>query len=283
MPRTVSAPQITATNAGSLLTNATVLDNQDRLLDGVTFHPELCLNGSLLELCPTEPVTKTFESGDGTATAPTYGIWVGDRCSSAFDVSVFEETTRRVFAALDRTTSFKTEQALWTGIGTITDNSALASTAADDITGITPSGLVTGIGQMVLALNLALGGGRGLIHVPQWVVPWLSFYGLLIRNGSILQITGTDHNVVAGTGYPGTDPDGNAPGSAETWIYGTGPVNVLLSSIQVVPGEAAQAVDRSVNTIEVRAERGVSAYFNPCAHLALNVCIPDPGPDCVTS
>jgi hypothetical protein len=248
------------------------------MFEGVSFKPELCLNGTLLELCPTEPVTKTITPGDGPVTVPTYGIWQGDVCSTNAGRDVFEETSARVFRALDVNTSYKTEQALWDGLGTITDSSALASTAADDINGGAVVGVTTGMSDMIAALNAVLGGARGVIHVAQQLVPILDFYGLVFRNGNILQVPGTDHVIVAGTGYSGNGPDGAAPLAGETWIYGTGPVNVLLSSIQVVPEFPAEAIDRSTNSVEVRAERAVAAYFNPCAHIAVNVCLTEPGP-----
>jgi hypothetical protein len=81
---------------------------------------------------------------------------------------------------------------------------------------------------------------------------------------------------VAGTGYTGSDPDGGAAATGFSWIYGTGQVKVLLSD-PIVP---TPVVNRSINEIEARAERAAAAVFNPCAHVAAEVCIPDPGPDC---
>lgn len=276
MPRTADAPLFTGTNAGSLLTTATWVDNSDRLMGGVSFKPENCDNGATLELCPTEPVTKTFADPGGIITAPTYADYFGERCSTmGGDI---DETAGRARRGLEIRRSAKVERALWDGLGTITDASALASTAADDITPGLGAGIVSGIAALVGGLNDVLGGARGLIHVPQSLVPLLTFYGLAFRNGNILQVANTDHVFVAGTGYSGNDPDGNAPALGFTWAYATGPVTVLTSEILMIEGYIP-----SDNTIEVRAEFAFAAFFNPCAHLAIELCTPDPGPDCGTT
>ena len=176
--------------------------------------------------------------------------------------------------------SAKMEAGLWTGIGTVTDSSALACTAADDITRGIAAGVVPAISLMIDALDEVLGGVRGVIHVPHHLLAFLRFYGLTSRVGNLLEVADTGHLLIAGTGYPGTDPDGEEPEANTTWIYGTGPINSYVSPIMIVPGEASQAIDRSVNTLEIRAEFAFASIFNPCAHFALNVCLPDPGPEC---
>lgn len=282
MPRSVEAPTFTSQNAGSLLTTANWVDNFDRLGDGVTFKAEDCDHGGLLELCPPtlSPQTKTVPDPDGVYVAPSYADYYGATCSTASDLSVLEETASRARRGLEVRRSKKVEAALWDGSGNTAGTFTLASTDADDINSGTAVGIVSGVSQMVAALNTVLGGARGVIHVPQSLVPFLTFYGLISRNGNILQVSNTDHVYVAGTGYSGSDPDG-AVSTTETWMYGTGPVNVYTSEIMMVPGETFQAVDRSVNSVTFRAEFAFAAIFNPCAHIGLPVCIPDPGPDCV--
>ena len=273
MPSNVDAPIFTTTNAGSLLTTATWVDNFERLGDGVSFVAEDCDNGALLELC-AEPVEKEIPVPSGIHTFPTFADYYGTRCSTMGGDR--EEAASRARRGLEVRRSKKVEAALWDGLAN--EDTALASDAADDVNAGSATGIVPGIRDMVQALNTVLGGARGLIHVPQSLVPYLTFYGLIFRNGNILQVANTDHAIVAGTGYTGTDPDGYEPPAGEVWIYGTGPVNVYTSSIDVIEG-----VDMSVNTLEVRAEFAFAAVFNPCAHIGLPVCIPDPGPDCGAS
>lgn len=283
MPKPVEAPAQVPLRTG-LFTVADVDFNFDFDLDGISFRPESCGSGGIIELCPDDPVTKTITAPDGPTTRPAYALWEGDECSTLTGRAVYNTTRERVVAKLERKTQNYVENALWTGAPAtaITDNSALASTAATDVTPGTTAGIVPAIAAMIEGLDDALEGGRGIIHVPQFALPWLRFYGLVTRVGNVLQVTDTDHVYVAGSGYPNTDPDGNVLDLADgyVWFYGTGAVRVKLSTISVIPEVEYQAIDRSVNNVEVRAERAAAAYFDPCAHLAVEACIPDPGPAC---
>jgi hypothetical protein len=274
-----SSPTRLQSRAGSLISSATVVDGVERLWDTVEWLPDLCVSGGSFEPC--DPPTKTITPQDGPQTSPVHGLWEGATCSTGASMDQINLTAERARNAFSISLSHKVEAALWTG-GTyapITDNTALASTAADDLTLTGPVGVTTALSLVIAELDVLLGGGRGMIHVAQSVVPYLNAYYQLVRNGNIIQVANTDHVVVTGTGYPGTSPDGVAPVEGETWIYGTGPVQVLLSP-EFVP---QPHIDRSVNQLEVRAERAAAILFAPCAHVAANVCLPDPGPDCAAS
>ena len=288
MARVVQAPAQRPTRAGSLRTTGTEHPG-DRLLDGIAFRPESCASGGVVEFC--EGTTKTIVAPSGEVCVNTVGLWTGDECSAITGVDTITDTIDRVERRLDITTSHKLEEYLWTGApfdldaeGACTE-ATLASEAADDITPAGgPVGVVPGISLLVEAIDNALQGGRGVIHVPRYVLPYLSFYFQVTRFGDILQVAGTDHLIIAGAGYPGTDPDGQAPSDGFVWVYATGIVEFALDRI-FVPGrdEPASLVDRSVNTVEVRAERGAAAWFDPCVHAALEICLPDPGPACASS
>lgn len=284
MPRLAPTPVSTRTQAGSLRNTVVWQEPVDRLLDTVSFRPEQCVAGGLLEACPAEPVEKTIAPSDGPTTAPVHTLWEGSVCSTAADPNQVEETLARAVNALDLSLSHKMEEALWTGgaygpFALPTDLGAattLASPAADDVNSGTAVGVVTGIADMVEALNAVLGGRKGIIHIPQWAMTHLNFYGLVSRNGNSLTVANTDHLILSGTGYDGSDPDGNPPSAGETWIYGTGTVNALVSE-QFIPDPQ---INRAINEIEVRAERNAAVYFSPCAHIGLPICLPDPGPEC---
>ena len=246
----------------------------ERLGDGVAFKAIDCLNGGIIEIC--EPSEKTLSDPDGVQTWPSFGFYEGAKCSTNANPSVIEETAAIALRKLERNFSYWVERGLWTGApatAPIAAN-ALAAQAVDDLGG--PVGLITGFSRLVAALNAATGGNVGLIHGEQALVPFLSWYNLITRNGNILQVTGSDHIFVAGTGYTGTDPDGTAAAEGFSWLYATGAVKVVHSEIFI----PTPAVDRSVNEIEVRAEAAAAAVFNPCAHIGIEVCLPDPGPDC---
>lgn len=276
MPLPISAPESVRQQAGSLQSTFP-FEPSERLGDSVAFKAIDCLNGGIIEVC--EPAEKALSDSDGLVTFPTFGFYEGEICSTNANPSVIEELAALASRSLERSTSYFVEQGLWTGQPQsfpIAGNGALASQGADDINSGAAVGVVTAISQMVSALNDLLAGERGVIHVPQWTIPFLDWYDLVERNGNILQVRNTDHVYVAGTGYTGTDPDGGQPAAGESWIYGTGPVKTLISEI-FIPGPQ---VDRSINQIEVRAERAAVSVFNPCAHIAVLVCLPDPGPAC---
>lgn len=280
MPRVVDAPSQLPTRAGSLRNTAVERDGE-RLIDGIAFRPESCAAGHIIELCPPEPVTKTITAPSGTVTVDTVGLWVGDECS-AMTPGAIGETIARAERRLDIVTSHMIEEYLWDGIDTpATGEATLASTAATDLS-VSPVSPVRAFALLVQAVDSVLQGARGVIHTPRWTVPYLANLDIISRRENVIQVTGTDHVVITGSGYSGNDPDGNAPADNEAWLYATGSVEYALSNF-ITPGreDPAALVDRSVNTVEVRAERGAAAWFDPCAHFAISTCFP--AEDCETS
>lgn len=71
-------------------------------------------------------------------------------------------------------------------------------------------------------------------------------------------------NVATTTPYvaPSTEPG--------TWIYATGPVQVRLTSVDIID-DPRETVDRTTNRQEIWAERLFAATFDPCVHLSMNV------------
>lgn len=284
-PRTVvAAPPHVRVNVGSLLTTATVTRGTDRWAGGIAYQPELANTGDTLDPCavgdaniPATPETVEWDP---------YVIWVGDECSTLS--GDYTEIRRRVETALTAQESHLIEQVLWTNtvdsvdFGATHPNVSLADAAAATPNGTTPVGLTEGISDMVAALTTALGGARGMIHVSPRLIPYLVFYNLATRNGNLLQVSGTDHLIVAGTGYTGSDPNGVTYESWD-WIYGTSPVEVYVGDTTVVPGSEREAVDRTTNDVAVRAAKPALAHWDRTAHIGIPVCIPDPGPDCSPS
>ena len=280
----VPAPLRNVNRAGSLLASALTPDGP-RWHGGIEYRPELDNLTQSWEMTGGED--KTIASPPDNVQFDPYAIWQG---SAEFPASSrYEEEARRVRDGLDVQTSYMIEQILWTNqvdgvdFGIAHPNVALADTSAASLVtpnGISSVGIVTGMHDMLEALNLYLGGARGMVHVPQTLVPFLEFYGLLVRQGNILQISGTDHILVAGTGYTGSDPSLNSA-AGEVWMYGTSPVEVRLSDIYMNPGSEREALNRISNTLEIRAERLAMASFDfSTCHVGVPVCIPDPGPEC---
>lgn len=283
MPATVATPTPTRVRAGSLRDSLGILwqENVDRLVDTAAFFGGVCFTEhELFDPCD-DNLSKDGAEGAGTVTVPVFGVYQSGTCTTAADPSVVERLTGDVSRAFDNHLSREVERALWNGrddSNPAVDTWFLASAGANDINTGTAVGIVPGLSDMVAALDAALGGERGVIHVPHFLLPFLQFYGQIEREGNVIRLQHTDHIVVAGTGYNGADPDGNVT-AGEPWIYGTGPVAVAVSP---TVGPFA-AIDWEINELVVIAEASAAAYFSPCAHIGLPVCIPDPGPECGAS
>lgn len=231
---------------------------------------------------------KAVRRGEEVVEWDPFYLYDGDGCTT-LDSDV-DTAIARATRSLELQTSHLVEQVLWTGTVNGLDftanhpNVALASAAAATPAGTTAMGVVTAMREMVEALSETLGGAQGMIHVPAWTLPFLSFYGQIERINNAIYTYGADHIIAAGTGYPGTNPDGDLEADV-TWIYGTSLVDVRYTNIVPV-GDTMRAysfVERSTNDIEALVERAALASFDLSAHIGIPVCLPDPGPDCPTS
>ena len=280
----IAAPLRTQNLIGSLLAASPPIRTLTRT-DTVQFTPELCGPGGTARTCGNvEGVgdTKDLTDLSDVVSFDPYWIHQGTSCNRASGAATFIDTQDRSVRALAVNESYLIEEALWTGeVDGNATNHPLADTDAFQPNGRTAVGLTTGLWDIVEYFNDTIGGAVGMIHVEQRVVPFLDFYGLLERDGRILQLRNTNHVVVGGTGYPGTDPDGVAPAAGESWIYGTTPVDVMTGSeIFRLPTDESEALNRETNEIQVRAERLAVAYWDQCAHVGTAVCLEDPGPAC---
>lgn len=281
--RPIPAPLRRQNLVGALTSTVNVITGER--MAPFAFTPELCGCGGSAAPCGTD--TKDLTDTPAEQTWTPYWIHQGTSCERSSGPESFTDAQARASRALTVNTSSLIEQTLWTGLvdGSAfpdTPNHKLADTGAFQPNGRTAVGLTTGIWDIVEYLNDTLCGAAGVIHVEQRVVPFLDFYGLVSRDGNRLFLANTNHYIVAGTGYPGTDPDGAAPAAGESWIYGTSDVEVRHDQISLLPDLESEGLDRTNNTIEVRAERLAVAYWDDCAHVGTAVCLEEPGPACET-
>lgn len=280
---TIPAPPSAAREV-NLLTTARLVTDGLRWENGIQFRPEPCGPGQSLDPFCVEPSGEGKDAGEaaGVVQWMPYGLSLPDECPYAVNESVFDDLTARARRALLSQTSEMVERILWTNV---VDGTAFGAGGAGHpnvglvdapVTG-TPAPPVNALAQMDELLAQAIGGKQGMIHVPAKLMYQLAFYGLIRREGNTWR-TVTGHLVAPGTGYLGTDPDGNNDGNV--WIYGTSMVEIRLSEVVVLPGKMAEAIDRGTNQLVVRAERLALAYWDRCAHIGVPVCDTDPGPDC---
>ncbi len=257
---------------------------------GITYEP-IC--GAALTT--NDPCIVTGTSGAGLTKSQT-----GFRTTrAALPITVFAEVDCAPVGHWDdaeafaqqmflRNESFALEKAFWTGIistrpgdttgvyphlaanAQVLDSANSLSTivlqpAATVVTGIAVDP-TEGLGRLEKALGTAY-NGIGFIHAPVETIPHLST-GRLIQEGQIKLRTWNGNYVVAGTGYPGTGPDGTDPGVGKAWMYATGQLFGYRGPIKTIPlmsasngsgpgsvGRAQLSLDRTVNTTKVLVER----------------------------
>lgn len=118
---------------------------------------------------------------------------------------------------------------------------------------------------------IAAKGIRGMIHAPAAVASDLVQSGGASKEGTRL-VTPLGSALVPGSGYPGTGPNGEVPSANQYWVYATEMVRFWReTSVRVVPDNAAQAVRRSDNTLELVAERVYALEWAQCVHSAILV------------
>lgn len=208
-------------------------------------------------------------------------IYWAERCE-VITPAVLGDLGARAVAALDAHRSHLLEALLWTNVvegadfGATHPNVGLADAPAVELNGGDPVGPVTAISLLVGALSTSLKGTRGVIHLPASALPFVDFYGGSVVVGNQLLAGSVDHQLAAGSGYPGTGPDGSAPGEGFAWFYATSPIDVRLSpSVVYEP-----IVDYQTNTAVARAEQAVVVSWDRRAHYAVLVCLGEPGPEC---
>lgn len=261
-----------------LLVAASVIADETRWeIGGVAWSPEGCNGGGVMTVDCGSTEQLVIDNNPANAEADPFGVWAGDKCSTfGFKARDYEGRARRLLAA---TESFHIAHELWTGDLSVAeglDNEPLASAGADTVTAAASAvDVVTAFGLLDGALAACGAGRRGMLHVtPQVLLHARSQY--LVELSGQQWITPLGTIVVADAGYDGSGPNGENPGTTQ-WAYATSMVQVRLSPIDVVPGSfadavaRAQAVDRSVNTVELRAERLALVQWDACCHFAAQI------------
>jgi len=92
--------------------------------------------------------------------------------------------------------------------------------------------------------------------------------------GNVPQMTASGAGLTGGTtpavGVVTATPGVAASTEPGTWIYATGPVQVRLSTVDVI-ADVDETVDRAINSQEIWADRYFVATFDPCVQFAMNV------------
>ena len=112
-----------------------------------------------------------------------------------------------------------------------------------------------------------------MIHIPPYLAPFLP--SVTRREGNLL-LTNLDTIVVPGHGYgdlgDNVDPPVLPPATLE--LYATGITDVRLGEIVAVPDDFHQSINRSTNTVTVRAERYALASWDGFANCRVDLTLP---------
>lgn len=110
-------------------------------------------------------------------------------------------------------------------------------------------------------------GRRGMVHcLPEIIPMWGD--DVLRREGALL-LSQLDTVVIPGSGYPGTGPGGIAPPANGSWLYATSWVHVRMSDVYLPDPDYLDHIERTQNTVTIRAQRDVVAYWDHIAHFAI--------------
>jgi hypothetical protein len=242
-----------------------VTHDDDRFVAGVGFSPLSCTAVESLEVCdaaslatdPSRPARRLFQPF----------VLVGrDICSPVqWQTSGGQERAREHLTLL---ASKVIESELATAAVTETNpHFASASTTILGTGAQTPE-----IALALLVQAIADGSsGVGVIHArPKLVAIWAAAGLIHVGADGILRTVGGTP-VVAGSGYTGTGPNGEAVTTTSEWAYATDNVAVHIGPAVLVPDNLTQSTDRTNNILAWRVEMGAVAVWGGCLTVAVEV------------
>ena len=273
----VPAPPAAPPRVGLLVSARRPTDDDTRWVNGFRYDPEHPGLGYITSVCDPTASDRDLDTNPGDVDWTPYVVGDGVKCSSfGFTSRDWDAQARRAVEAI---TEYRLSRELWTGEQAQAEslpNRWLADVANVDI--VTESGPVDAVQALAcLEQYLAdtIAGRRGMIHATWATVTWWMRFGLVRRDTGLL-LSALDTIIVPGAGYDGSTPDGAPATNGDVWAYATDLVDVRLGPIEIIGGLNATGVNRTTNTVEIRAERAAAASWELAAHggarIDLNVC-----------
>jgi hypothetical protein len=167
--------------------------------------------------------------------------------------------TQRAETVLDATQSFGVEEAISQGVIGST-NPFLGDPNVVVLAG--GAAQTPGVGLARLENEIGLTGRMGMIHATPAVV---SAWDPDVVDGVLRTVNGTP--IASGGGYIGADANGAAAAAGQSWAFASGPVEVRLASVNVQP--ISETLDRTDNSVVIRAERFALAEWDTCLQVAV--------------
>ncbi|MBP5870841.1 hypothetical protein [Streptomyces scabiei] len=249
---------------------------EDRCPTGDTTYDEcLAVTGTG---APPAPAAKTVNATEESRGATPFTVYARFDCSP---VGLGDAQTVAQ-DALARVEQLQVEEAFWTGVAggqavafphlaadaEVLDGDVILQTAASPV--VTGADVAHALGELEQELAECY-AGQGLIHVPRSALATLAAWNLVEeRDGALFTPGG--NRIVAGGGYTGIGPNGEAPAAGTTWIYATGAAWGYRSNVYF--SQVRDSLNRSSNTLQMLAERNYLIGFECCllaAHIVLGV------------
>lgn len=153
----------------------------------------------------------------------------------------------------------RVEQAFWTG--DLANTPKLQDAGATDVT-VTGGGIAESVG----ALEKYIGStyhALGVIHMTRAAAIVGLSLGILETAGGVLR-TKLGTPVVAGSGYPGTGPTGQAAAVHTSWMFATPALFGYRTEVFTSSNRDGDLFDRGLNNLTAVAERSYLLGFDPC-------------------
>jgi hypothetical protein len=267
----VTAPPNGAPRVGLLASANLVKESDDRWMNGFEWDPETCgTPGDFTITDPCDSESKPVAASSANLAYEPYVMHAGDRCSPFELARDWQGRARRLLQACE---SSIIAAELWTGDKANAEdwpNMSFRRTSADVLSAAAGVDRADALACLEQYLAECSCGQRGMIHATRHVVTAWARDGMVRREAGLI-LTIHDTIVVPDAGYPGTAPVGTTDLALVSWAYATGIVDVRLGPVEVLPEDIKEAIDRSTNTVEYRAERMAAATFNPCCLGAIGV------------
>lgn len=242
-------------------------------------------NGAWIQGYPQDPVftfdpcatgsEKTKREG-GAINLPVFGAFQAYLAEKCLTTTVGPDPnawfTQRAAAAFKVAEAAAAERVLATGDGLPTwVTGPEVPHLTDGNLDVLASGAAQNYLEGLALLEQAIGqtGRGGVIHTTPAVATLWSARLLIDDDGNKMMRTNLGTPVVVGDGYIGAYPDvdGSAPSSTEDWCFATGPLGYvtnpgILLPPRLIPDEYVQAIDRTQNFVEYRAERDYVIFYD---------------------
>lgn len=264
-PAIVEAPRRAPWARGLMASVPVVTHDDDRFVAGVEMSPVVCNDVESFDPCTVVALTGARSRPDARSFTPI--IIVGrDICSPAQWRT--SDGQARAAEHLRSLGSKAIEAELFTAA-----TSASNHHLADPSTTIVVAGAQTpplGLANLVQAIADG-SGGNGVIHARPLVVEIWARYHLLTQDLDGRLRTHTGVLVVAGSGYAGTGPAGEAVTATSEWAYASSAVAVHQGPASLVTDDITAASNTRGNSTGWRVEMGAIAVWDGCLTAAVEI------------